>query len=241
MRLARHYCEWVALRHSLRIGFWSWVCSWVGGYSLLLQWFRYRFRPYGGSLLANAPEVTKRSCPLHPARLRRLDSLRSPCGPAFGCYCASLRFLAPSLFQGPAYKDRPWTFTPLAASMRLAPFHNDSTRPSDGAFGVACDNAEQAVGAAHGRDVFTFCLCRPQIAQSTRSPNPVRRPSGGAVERGVWHGCQTRNDGPGMAHRDDPRNSTGAREVERSETRMPGALSLWLLSLSREQRESDSA
>ncbi|MDX1738927.1 MAG: hypothetical protein R3261_11865, partial [Alphaproteobacteria bacterium] len=39
------------------------------------------------------------------------------------------------------------------------------------------------------------------------------------------------NDGPGMAHRDDPRNSTGAREVERSETRMPGALSLWLLSL----------
>jgi len=34
-----------------------------------------------------------------------------------------------------------------------------------------------------------------------------------------------------MAHRDDPRNSAGAREVERSETRMPGVLSLWLLSL----------
>ena len=51
------------------------------------------------------------------------------------------------------------------------------------------------------------------------------------MDRGVWHGCQTRSDGPGMAHRDDPRNSTGAREVERSETRMPGALSLWLLSL----------
>src|SRR3989344_1961425 len=33
-----------------------------------------------------------------------------------------------------------------------------------------------------------------------------------------------------MAHRNDPRNSTGAREVERSETRMSGALSLWLLS-----------
>ncbi len=74
-------------------------------------------------------------------------------------------------------------------------------------------------------------LCLPQNAQTTRSPNPVRRPSGGAVERGVWHGCQTRNDGPGMAHRDDPRNSTGAREVWRSQTRMPGVLSLWLLSL----------
>ncbi|MDP2748943.1 hypothetical protein [Pseudomonas sp.] len=34
-----------------------------------------------------------------------------------------------------------------------------------------------------------------------------------------------------MAHRDDPRNSAGAREVERSETRMSGVLSLWLLSL----------
>jgi len=30
---------------------------------------------------------------LHPARLRRVDSLRSPYGPACGCYCASLRFL----------------------------------------------------------------------------------------------------------------------------------------------------
>ena len=51
------------------------------------------------------------------------------------------------------------------------------------------------------------------------------------MERGVWHGCQTRSDGPGMALRDDPRNSAGTREVSRSETRMPGVLSLWLLSL----------
>ena len=78
--------------------------------------------------------------------------------------------------------------------------------------------------------LLLFCFCRPQIAQTTRSLNPVRRPSVGAVERGVWHGCQTRNDGPWMAHRDDPRSSAGARAVERSETRMPGALSLWLLS-----------
>jgi len=33
-----------------------------------------------------------------------------------------------------------------------------------------------------------------------------------------------------MAHRDDPRNSAGAREVSRSETRMLAAFSLWLLS-----------
>ena len=163
--------------------------------------------------------------------------------------------------------------------MRLAPFRNDSTRPSDGVFVLAradwfggaaswlliCSMGGAArypccwvmawligIAALHpsyecprtcrsglARDAsasaFTLCfcplLCHQQIAQTTRSPNPVRRPSGGAVERGVWHGCQTRNDGPGMALRDDPRNSTGAREVERSETRMPGAFSLWLLSL----------
>ena len=81
---------------------------------------------------------------------------------------------------------------------------------------------------------FPFCFCLsfcPQITQTTRSPNPVRRPSVGAVERGVWHGCQTRHVGPWMARLADPRSSTGAREVERSETRMPGVLSLWLLSL----------
>ena len=50
------------------------------------------------------------------------------------------------------------------------------------------------------------------------------------MERGVWHGCQTRHVGPWMARLADPRNSTGARGVERSETRMPGALSLWFLS-----------
>ena len=87
---------------------------------------------------------------------------------------------------------------------------------------------------------FCFSFCCSLLSQAARSPGPVRRLSGGAVERGVWHGCQTRNDGPWMAHRDDPRSSAGAREVWRSQTRMPGALSLWLLSLSRKQRESDS-
>ena len=51
------------------------------------------------------------------------------------------------------------------------------------------------------------------------------------MERGVWHGCQTRHVGPWMARLADPRSSAGAREVERSETRMSGVLSLWLLSL----------
>ena len=53
-------------------------------------------------LFACAKEkVTKEKA--HPAsgfRCAQLDSLRSPSGPAFGCYSASLRFLVPALLRG---------------------------------------------------------------------------------------------------------------------------------------------
>ena len=178
----------------------------------------YRFRPYGGSLLANAPKVSKRSCPLHPARLRRVPSLH---------HCSRGRRTravpGPLRLSPHPCGSLPSTTIPLGLLMgRLA----SPVR-------LVFLEAEQTVGAALAAMLllcFFFDLLQ-QIAQATRSPNPVRRPSVGAVERGVWHGCQTRNDGPGMAHRDDPRNSAGGRGVWRSQTRMPGVLSLWLLSL----------
>jgi len=46
--------------------------------------------------------------------------------------------LFPSLLQGHAAKGHPWPIVALAASMPLNPLRNDSTRPSDGAFGVVC-------------------------------------------------------------------------------------------------------
>ena len=57
------------------------------------------------------PKGTKRACPaIRPcASLRVRYSLRSPFGPAYGCYSASLR-CAPSLLRGSAYKGRPWPF-----------------------------------------------------------------------------------------------------------------------------------
>ncbi|TWC40105.1 hypothetical protein FBY03_10347 [Pseudomonas sp. SJZ079] len=86
-------------------------------------------------------------------------SLRSPYGPACGCYSATLRFaltaspfwqspqkepkglappygppaagsLTPSLLRGPAAKGHPWPITALAASMPLNPLHNDCVRPA---------------------------------------------------------------------------------------------------------------
>ncbi len=53
----------------------SFAVSFGALFAPLLLRFGYWFRPYGGSLLANAPEVTKRSCPLHPG-LAALDLIR---------------------------------------------------------------------------------------------------------------------------------------------------------------------
>jgi hypothetical protein len=85
--------------------------------------------------------------------------------------------LAPSLLQGPAYKGRPWPFTPLAASMRLAPFHNDSTRPFDGAFCVVWEigvlGAKQTVGAGLPAMLlfWLYVSLLPFAMPSTNRPN----------------------------------------------------------------------
>ena len=115
---------------------------------------------------------------------------------------------------------------------RCPPYETSTLRRVDDAFFIH-----------HLGGVYLGCVLgssAPQLVQTTWSSGPVRRLSVSAVERGVWHGCQTRHAGPWMARLAYPRNSAGARGVERSETRMPGALSLWLLSLSREQRENNS-
>ena len=70
------------------------------------------FALLGEFLLAVAPKGTKRSCPTIRVSLRSTP-------------------LVPSLLRGPAYKGHPWPFTPLAASMPLAPLRNDCTQPPE--------------------------------------------------------------------------------------------------------------
>lgn len=84
---------------------------------------RVRFRPYGESLLANAPKGTKRSVPRHP-ELGVPVMLRSTS-------------LTPSLLRwpdlgGPPTKGHPWPIAALGASMPLNPLHNDYVRPTEG-------------------------------------------------------------------------------------------------------------
>ena len=90
-------------------------CFWGEGWFIRGDWrvtLPFGFALLGESLLAVAPKGTKRSCPSIRPRLRR------------GSF-------APSLLQGPACKDHPWPFKPLAASMRLAPLRSDCAHPPE--------------------------------------------------------------------------------------------------------------
>ncbi len=73
---------------------------------------RIGFALLGEFLLAVAPKGTKKSCPSIRVSLRETS-------------------LIPSPLRGPAYKGHPWPFTPLAASMPLAPLRADSIQPPE--------------------------------------------------------------------------------------------------------------
>ena len=70
--------------------------------------------------------------------------------------------LLPVPLRGPAYKGRPCPFKPLAASMRLVPLRNTSTRPADGEFArmkVSRFRPDGVVGSLHRtRIVPTLCV-----------------------------------------------------------------------------------
>jgi len=98
--------------------------------------------------------------------------------------------LVPSLLQGSAYKGRPWPFTPLAASMRLTPFHNDSTRPPDGALGVACENGDsEQVGRVQPAMVLFWRVSpalRDGLAMGIAALNPSYESVGAAHGRDAF-------------------------------------------------------
>ena len=136
----------------------------------------------------------------------------------------------PSPLRGSPRKGHPWPFTALAASMPLAPLRSDSIRPPE-------------------RGVWyrlMVCAKKEKPKQTARSSRQLGLRSRQEAE---WRRCagrreagrRARNEGAGTPLRDGPRSNAGRREPRRSRGRMSGALSLWLLSLSREQRESDSA
>ena len=105
--------------------------------------------------------------------------------------------LVPVLLRGPAYKGHPWPFKPLAASMRLVPLRNTSTRPPEG---------DQVASLRHLRKIKVgsvwLLLLKRDLTDDTQVP--FRRPSGIAVEGVERHGCRESCDGPWMALRSVP-------------------------------------
>jgi hypothetical protein len=188
-----------------------------------------------GAALSSARPV---GCALHGASLFSVAGRPAPkkiSKNACPCIRVSLRStpLIPSSLRGPAYMGHPWPITPLAASMPLAPLHEDSIRPAER--GALCRLTDRAPTKRQG--VFAgHCF---ENYQTTRTPVPVRRPSVGAAQGDARHGCRARSDETWMSLRDDPRSSAGGREVLRSKTRMLGWPSFWLLFLGH-SRKSDS-
>ena len=133
------------------------------------------FAPYGRlTFFACAKKVSKETHPCIRPRLRRGS-------------------LAPSPLQGHATKGRPWPIVALATSMSLNPFHGDSTRPTEGDFGVVCEIVRQEQ-KPNATDIDL-----PEMSQA-RDLVPFRRPSGGVAQGDEPHGCGERLNGPGMAH-----------------------------------------
>jgi len=105
--------------------------------------------------------------------------------------------LAPALLRGPAYMGRPWPFKRgrhryLAASMRLVPLRNTSTRPPEG---------DQVASLRHLWKIKVgsvwILLLRRDLKDDAQVP--FRRPSEITVEGVERHGCRESRDGPGMA------------------------------------------
>src|SRR5690606_34107229 len=142
------------------------------------------FALLGESLFSVAKKVTKNACPILRPRLCR------------GSF-------APSPLRRSSYKGHPWPFTTLAASLRLAPLRNDSAHPPER--GGWCRLMVCASGQKSRSKLSIF--------QATRTPLPVRRPSGGVAQGDARHGRRARSEGAGTPLRDGPRSGTGARGV----------------------------
>ena len=122
--------------------------------------------------------------------------------------------LAPVLLQGPAYKGRPWPFKPLAASMRLAPFRNDSVRPPEGGVWSCLKVLYSFPDGSHASRGNHQCAKRQDKPPGNSEPES---PSGGRVEvlrRGTSRMDAVRGvKGHGRPLYAGRRSGTGRREV----------------------------
>ncbi len=170
------------------------------------------FRPAGRVTFFSREKSNQKRLPLHPA----------PAAPGFVRSIAAPK----AVVQGPSLALYDSRRIPAARPLR-----NDSAHPSER--GGWC---RLLVRAKRSKAQAT-----PTIFQATRTPSPVRRPSGGVAQGDARHGRRARSEGAGTPLRDvPPERHRSEGSLAAGQTRMSGWPSLWLLSLG-QTRESDSA
>ena len=166
--------------------------------------------------------------------------------------------LAPLLLRGPAYKGHPWPFTPFAASMRLIPLQSNSTRPPEGTpypgptvlvpsivnhgHAGTHDQLPLPSGEGWGEGIAARTIReQSSLLQTARGFHPPYEVSGAPTSRqeaerrccagGREAGRRARHEGTGTSLRGvPPEQCRSEGSLAAGQTRMPGALLLWLLS-----------
>lgn len=128
----------------------------------------------GGSLFPSAEKVTKNACPRHPAP------------PAAGFPHSIV--VPEAGVQGPS-----WPYTPLAASMRLSLFHNDSVRPPEGG-GTLPESPSRAWDAERGRVDDAFLIHYFGAPDRSGCLSPRRMGHGEQTERCPPYALPTASD-----------------------------------------------
>ena len=131
---------------------------------------------FGGLLLRiysqHFPRPSATDCAIHGASLSLVCPRESNQREGHPGIRVSLRStsLLPVPLRGPAYKGRPCPFKPLAASMRLVPLRNTSTRPADGEFARMRVSRFRRVGVvgSHHHPLIVPTLCVGMQPQTLR-------------------------------------------------------------------------
>ena len=174
-------------------------------------------RPLRAPHLSCLPKkgVPKKGTPTSGFRYAKLDSLCSPCGPACGCYSASLRFLAPALLRGRLTRA-------IHGPLSLSPHPCGSLPYATPLLGLLKGIRSRAcvIFAELELAASDLCLCSSTAMVQT-TPKP---PSGGRVEsprKGLSDMDVARAAmGQGWPFAACPWSGDGAREPRRSRGRM---------------------
>ena len=150
------------------------------------------------------------------------DSLRSPFGPAYGCYSASLRFPRSGAVAGARHEG---ASCPSRLARRPAsqpqPRHRNSASPTGAGASLmpggsqVCSVENRAAFSTDGVTLPAWTRlrrCPPYrfAPKVSGAPNaPFRRANAGVVEWVEPHGCGERPNGPWTARVGRPRNGAG--------------------------------